>query len=536
MCRSRCRLPISRSTIRTRNASSRSSRPWNSTRCIRRVADFSGADAAEIEADPQAPRRHRGTACRTGRGRAGARSRRPCRDGTAAGAAARTQRAMRPRPPRMAPRWDCRGAGSQAGWRRNAARIRRSRLPLRRSPRKPTQPGASTAATAAKIDRSRYETVLTIEQLNDYVGRAYEAGAVAIGIADTSSDPMQAELCGFSLAIAANEACYVPLSHRQGGDGTELFAGEAVPGPDQCRSALAAVKTLFEDPAVLKIGHNLKFAWQVLAHHGIDIAAQDDVMLMSYVLDAGRLAHGVDAMAEHWLAHHTINYGEVAGTGKAQLVLQPRHHRQGDRLRGRAGGHVAAAVAAAAAAARRRRHAHGLRNLGALAGAGARPHGAARHRHRPYGAVAPVGRLCATCRRARGRNQGARRRAAQSRLAEAVGRHPVRQNEFVGRPQDQDRGVVDVCLGAGGSGRGRPRAAAENPRMASSRRSSNRPTRTRCRASSIRGPGGSTPIMRWPPPPRGGCRRPIPICKTFRSAARKGEKSAAPSWPSPATS
>ena len=58
--------------------------------------------------------------------------------------------------------------------------------------------------------------------------RARDLGFVAIDTETSSLDPMQAELCGFSLAVAPNEACYVPLSHRHGGEGGKdsLFAGE----------------------------------------------------------------------------------------------------------------------------------------------------------------------------------------------------------------------------------------------------------------------------------------------------------------------
>ena len=53
---------------------------------------------------------------------------------------------------------------------------------------------------------------------------------------ELSSDPMRAPLCGFSLALAPNEACYVPLAHRQSGDGG-LFAGDLV--PDQIANSAA---------------------------------------------------------------------------------------------------------------------------------------------------------------------------------------------------------------------------------------------------------------------------------------------------------
>jgi DNA polymerase I len=256
----------------------------------RRVAEFSGADPAEIEPDETLK---------------------------ANGAAPSA-------PPQEAPAPPAPGQGELA--------FAAPSPPPGRSPVKPgaavPPPGGSTpqalaeariaAAKAAKFDRSRYEAVLTLERLRHWVVRAVDAGVVAIDTETTGLDPMQAELCGFSLAIGPDEACYVPLIHRQGGDGTGLFAGEVVPGQISAADALAALKPLLEDRGVLKVGQNLKFDWQVLARHGIEIASYDDTMLMSYVLDAGRRPHGMDAMAEQWLNHRTIRYGEVAGTGKAK--------------------------------------------------------------------------------------------------------------------------------------------------------------------------------------------------------------------------
>ena len=93
-------------------------------------------------------------------------------------------------------------------------------------------------------------------------------------------------------------------------------------------------------------------------------------------------------------------------------------------------------------------------------------HGAARHLHRPAGAVAAVRRVRAEAGRARGRDQQARRRAAQSRQPEAARRHPVRQDGPARRHQDQDRAMGDRRARAGRAGRAGPRTAAENPRLA----------------------------------------------------------------------
>src|SRR5215470_10493316 len=73
------------------------------------------------------------------------------------------------------------------------------------------------AARNVKIDRSKYETVRKLDRLKAWIARARDAGVLAIDAVTTGPDPMQAELCGIALAVAPNEACYVPLAHRQGG-------------------------------------------------------------------------------------------------------------------------------------------------------------------------------------------------------------------------------------------------------------------------------------------------------------------------------
>jgi DNA polymerase-1 len=179
------------------------------------------------------------------------------------------------------------------------------------------------AAGKSQVDRTKYETVRTIERLRHWIDRALDLGVIAIDTETTNIDPMQAELCGISLALTPNEACYIPLSHRAGGEGgnDSLFAGSRAPDQLEERDALAALKPLLEDPSVLKVAQNLKYDYQIFALRGIDMTACDDTMLMSYVVDAGKRAHGMDAMAEQWLSHKTLHYGDIAGSGKAQVCF-----------------------------------------------------------------------------------------------------------------------------------------------------------------------------------------------------------------------
>ena len=176
-------------------------------------------------------------------------------------------------------------------------------------------------ARKTKIDRSKYVTIRKLDELKKWIARAHEIGHFAIDTETTSLDPMQAELCGISLALSPNEACYIPLIHKEGGDGAGLFAGG--PAPDQMKTAdaIKAIKPLLEDESILKVGQNLKFDALVFAQYGIALHCIDDTMLMSYILDAGRSSHGMDAMSERYLGHVPVSFSEVAGTGKNQITF-----------------------------------------------------------------------------------------------------------------------------------------------------------------------------------------------------------------------
>jgi DNA polymerase-1 len=177
------------------------------------------------------------------------------------------------------------------------------------------------AARNAKFDRSKYETVRGLDRLNAWIERARDLGVVAVDVSAASSDPMQAELCGLALAVAPNEACYVPLGHRRGGEGggASLFRGDIAPDQIPEGAALDALRPLLADRGVLKVGHDLKFAWQMLALRGAEIAAYDDTMLMSYALDAGRQNHSLESLAESTFTHAVADIDALLKAGKTRI-------------------------------------------------------------------------------------------------------------------------------------------------------------------------------------------------------------------------
>ncbi|PWJ84182.1 DNA polymerase I [Pseudaminobacter salicylatoxidans] len=176
------------------------------------------------------------------------------------------------------------------------------------------------AAVAHKFDHEAYVCIRDLQTLADWMAEASAAGVVGFDTETNSLDPMQAELCGFSIATRPGRAAYVPLNHKSGqGD---LLGGGLVENQIPIRDALTLLRNLLENPAVLKVGQNLKYDLVMMNRYGIDIASYDDTMLISYVLDAGlNGGHGMDSLSERWIGHKTISYKEVAGSGKTMITF-----------------------------------------------------------------------------------------------------------------------------------------------------------------------------------------------------------------------
>jgi DNA polymerase I len=163
------------------------------------------------------------------------------------------------------------------------------------------------------IDRARYETVTTTEALTRWVEKARALGHVAIDTETDALDAVTGGLVGVSLSTGPGEACYIPLGH--GGHDLLSEKPEQIP----LAEAIALLKPLLADDAVLKIGHNLKYDINVLAQHGLTVAPVDDTILLSFALDAGAHNHGLDELADRHLGHTCIAFKEVCGTGKSQI-------------------------------------------------------------------------------------------------------------------------------------------------------------------------------------------------------------------------
>jgi len=190
-----------------------------------------------------------------------------------------------------------------------------------RAASKPAESGAlrQPLPEMPPINHAAYQTVQTLEALEAWIERARAAQIVAVDTETTSLDAISADLVGVSLALGPNDACYIPLAHC----GDDMFAEQPVQIP--LAEAIAALKPLLEDDAVLKVFHNGKYDLNVLARYGITASPIDDTMVMSFDLDAGRDeegtggGHGMDELARRHLGHTPISFKELCGSGKKAI-------------------------------------------------------------------------------------------------------------------------------------------------------------------------------------------------------------------------
>jgi len=152
------------------------------------------------------------------------------------------------------------------------------------------------------IDRSRYRCIRTAPDLQAAVAAIRRVGRVAFDLETTSLDPLQARLVGLCLCWSPDDAVYVPIGHTDPGPGGQL---------DEAR-AMAILAPLLADPAVGKIGQNLKYDHAVMSACGYVLdGIASDTMLADYLLEPERSRHGLDDLALRYLGHGMIAFGDV---------------------------------------------------------------------------------------------------------------------------------------------------------------------------------------------------------------------------------
>jgi len=167
-----------------------------------------------------------------------------------------------------------------------------------------------TIPSKSDLSSKRYRAILNLEGLVELVDRLAQVDRFAIDTETTSIDAMTARLVGLSIALEPGEAFYLPCGH------------DPAKVPEQLDLAVIRqhLKPILENPAIQKIGQNIKYDWMILARHGMHLAgAAFDTMLASYLLNPSKRSHSLDQIALDFLDHKMISYQEVVGKKYKEL-------------------------------------------------------------------------------------------------------------------------------------------------------------------------------------------------------------------------
>ena len=168
------------------------------------------------------------------------------------------------------------------------------------------------APTASSVDKD-YAVVGSTEELAALAAEMRAAGQFSLKLITDGTAPVRATLVGIAISTAPQKARYIPLGHEGFGGGFSLPKAEA----------LAMLAPVLSDPAVRKIGHDVKADLIVLGRHGIELnnPAGFDTMLGSYLLDANRSSQALEPLALEQLGYKAVTEEQVIGKGVKALAF-----------------------------------------------------------------------------------------------------------------------------------------------------------------------------------------------------------------------
>ncbi|MGB2955818.1 MAG: 5'-3' exonuclease H3TH domain-containing protein, partial [Anaerolineales bacterium] len=154
------------------------------------------------------------------------------------------------------------------------------------------------------------EIIDSTEKLTSLSKKLEYAKQIAFDTETTSTNAMQANLVGISLAIEPGSAYYIPVGHQGSAPQASL------------REITRVLQPAFSNLKIPKIGHNLKYDCLVLRNHGIKVTPLNfDTMIAAWVLDPGSHNLGLKKMAELELNVTMTKISALIGTGKKQITM-----------------------------------------------------------------------------------------------------------------------------------------------------------------------------------------------------------------------
>ncbi len=159
------------------------------------------------------------------------------------------------------------------------------------------------ARSASSIEVEIVDTPRKLASLAEVLDKAK---TISFDTETTSTEEMQADLVGLSLAVEPGKAYYIPLGH-QSGNNLPLT---------QVMSALQKPMSLARIP---KVAHNAKYDYIVLARHGLTVSPIGfDTMIAEFLVDPSSRNLGLKNLASARLGEEMTHIEALIGTGRNQ--------------------------------------------------------------------------------------------------------------------------------------------------------------------------------------------------------------------------
>ncbi|MBP6209392.1 MAG: DNA polymerase I [Anaerolineales bacterium] len=163
----------------------------------------------------------------------------------------------------------------------------------------------------AAAPTSNIETIIVDdeEKLSDLVKKLGKAGVISFDTETTSTEEMQAEIVGISLAVQEGQGYYLPIGHASGNN---------LP----LKKVIAALTPSMTNPKIGKVAHNAKYDYIVLARHGLVVTPLTfDSMLAEFIIDPSSRSLGLKNLVLARLGEEMTHIEELIGKGKNQLSM-----------------------------------------------------------------------------------------------------------------------------------------------------------------------------------------------------------------------
>ncbi|MBO7271929.1 MAG: DNA polymerase I, partial [Bacteroidaceae bacterium] len=152
-----------------------------------------------------------------------------------------------------------------------------------------------------------YKLIDTEEDIRNLVTAVKNYKTVCFDTETTSTNALDAEIVGLSLAVKEGEAFYIPMPAER----------------EKATTRLELLREIFENEETEIVGQNIKYDITILGNYGIEVKGKlFDTMIAHYVLQP-ELYHGMDYLAEIYLDYDTIKIEELIGEkGKNQKSMR----------------------------------------------------------------------------------------------------------------------------------------------------------------------------------------------------------------------